>query len=284
MVLDPKQFWDKDMNLGTLPKPYFLPIVASETLASILSRRVTPGGISGFVVEGPLAGGHNAPPRGKMVLGDDGQPIYGARDKVNLAAMRELGVPFWLAGSYGSPDRLKEALADGAAGIQVGTAFALCVESGVVPEVRRALVSKALAGQAKVFTDPKASPTGFPFKVAQLEGSLSEEAVYRARRRICDLGFLREPYRREEGTIGYRCPAEPEAAFVAKGGKASETEGRKCLCNALVANIGMPQILRDGTREKCLITLGDDFAGVGRFCAGGNPDYTAADVVRTLLG
>ena len=57
-------------------------------------------------------------------------------------------------------------LAEGAAGVQVGTAFALCTDSGVVPEMRRALIIKALAGKARVFTDPVASPTGFPFKVA----------------------------------------------------------------------------------------------------------------------
>lgn len=31
-----------------------------------------------------------------------------------------------------------------------------------------------------VFTDPIASPTGFPFKVMGLEDSLSEQAVYEA--------------------------------------------------------------------------------------------------------
>ena len=39
-----------------------------------------------------------------------------------------LGLPFWLAGGYGSAEKLKEALAEGAAGIQVGTAFAFCDE------------------------------------------------------------------------------------------------------------------------------------------------------------
>ena len=60
--------------------------------------------------------------------------------------------------------------------------------------------------------------------------------------------------------------------------------GRKCLCNALVANVGMPQRLADGSRELPLVTLGDDFAGIGRFCTADHPDYSAADVIRTLLG
>lgn len=283
MVFDPRAFHEKPSRLASLTRPDFLPIISSMILASMLCKRSS-GSVEGFVVEGPLAGGHNAPPRGPRTLSSSGEPVYGPRDVVDLAALRKLGLPFWLAGSYGSPERLKEALAQGAAGIQVGTAFALCVESGMVPEVRRALVLKALDGKAVVFTDPVASPTGFPFKVARLEGTLSESDVYLQRRRVCDLGFLREPYRREDGTIGYRCAAEPEAAFVAKGGKMEDTVGRKCLCNALVSNVGMPQRLADGTHERCLITLGDDFAGVGRFCTKDRPDYTAADVIRVLLG
>lgn len=280
---DPREFHEDAPFTAALERPAFLPIVASVTLATMFARRSS-GAFSGFVIEGPTAGGHNAPPRGAVQLSADGEPVYGARDVVDLAAMRALGYPFWLAGGYGSRERFEEALALGAAGIQVGTAFALCVESGILPEIRRELVRQALAGTVKIRTDPQASPTGFPFKVAELAGSLSDRELYRQRRRICDLGFLREPYRRPDGGIGYRCPAEPEAVFAAKGGTAADSEGRVCLCNALIANVGMPQRLRDGTDERCLITLGDDAAGIGRFCAGGSLDYTAADVVRVLLG
>jgi nitronate monooxygenase len=168
--------------------------------------------------------------------------------------------------------------------VQVGTAFALCEESGMVPETRRALVRKALDGKAKVFTDPVASPTGFPFKVAQLEGTLSEASVFEARRKVCDIGYLREAYLKEDGTVGYRCPSEPEAAYLAKGGKIEETVGRKCICNGLFADIGMGQVTPDGRREPGIVTLGDDFANVGRFCPDGRLDYTAEDVVRHLLG
>ena len=283
MTFDPAAFREDADPLAVLPRPYFLPIISSDALAGILYRKSN-GPVDGFVIEGPLAGGHNAPPRGVLSLSADGEPVYGARDKVDLKAMRELGLPFWLAGSYGSSEGLRSALAEGASGIQVGTAFALCVESGLTPEIRRALVGKALAGSARVFTDPLASPTGFPFKVAKLEGTLSDEAIYKQRRRLCDLGFMRQAYRKPNGTLGYRCAAEPEATFVAKGGKPEETIGRKCLCNSLVANVGMPQLLPDGTEELPLVTLGDDLINVGQFCTAGNPDYTAADVIRILLG
>ncbi len=71
---------------------------------------------------------------------------------------------------------------------------------------------------------------------------------------------------------------------MAKGAREEDTLGRKCLCNALSANIGMPQRLPDGSYEKCLVTMGDDPINIGRFCPSGHPDYTAADVVRVLLG
>ena len=81
------------------------------------------------------------------------------------------------------------------------------------------------------------------------------------------------------------CYFRPRWALrLAKGGKPAELAGRKCICNGLFANIGMGQVLAGGSREPCLITLGDDSAGIGRFCTAGNLDYTAADVIRHLLG
>ncbi len=280
---DPTVFIEECGTLPHVERPDFLPIVSSESLAAILLRKAT-GSIEGFVVEGNVAGGHNAPPRGKMILSGSNEPIYGLRDVPDLSSFRKFGLPFWLAGKYGSPEGLRRALDEGAAGVQAGTAFALCKESGLLPAARRELIKNALAGTARVFTDALASPTGFPFKVADYAGSLSEEAVYQARRRICDVGFLRQPYRRPDGGIGYRCAAEPVAAYVAKGGREEDTIGRKCLCNALAANIGMPQRLPDGSDEKCLVTMGDDLVEVGRFCTNGQLDYSAADVVRIMLG
>jgi nitronate monooxygenase len=283
MTFNPRTFIEDETLPPPLARPDFLPIVSSDALASILMKRSS-GPIDGFIVEENTAGGHNAPPRGKTTFNEGGEPVYGIRDEAKLSAFRDLNIPFWLAGSVGSADGLREALAAGAAGVQVGTAFALCEESGMVPEIRREIVREALAGEARIFTDPLASPTGFPFKVAELEGSLSDPAVYQQRKRICDLGALRQPYRRPDGKIGYRCPAEPVAAYVAKGGREEDTVGRKCLCNALIANVGMPQRLSDGSTEKCLITLGDHVKEVGQFCSAGHVDFSAADVIRVLLG
>ena len=283
LSFDPSIFIEEASRPMALHRPDFLPIVSSESLASILLRRVT-GSIEGFIVEGNVAGGHNAPPRGKMILSAGNEPVYGLRDVAKLSSFREFGLPFWLAGRYGSPEGMQRALKEGASGVQAGTAFALCMESGLLPDTRRELIRESIAGKARIFTDAQASPTGFPFKVAHLAGSLSEQAVYEQRRRICDIGFLRQPYRRSDGGIGYRCAAEPVAAYVAKGGREVDTVGRKCLCNALAANIGMPQRLPDGSYEKCLVTMGDDLTDIGRFCSPGQLDYAAADVIRVLLG
>jgi nitronate monooxygenase len=265
--------------LPPLRRPRFLAIVASATLAVSLARRTE--GVDGFVVEGPTAGGHNAPPRGPLTLAD-GQPVYGPRDAVDLAKIRELGRPFWLAGSCATPERLRRARGDGAAGIQVGTAFACCDESGIEPALRARVLGEARDGGVSVFTDPLASPTGFPFKVAKLDGTLSDAAVFEARERRCDLGYLRELYRRPDGTLGYRCPAEPTPDYVRKGGRIEDTHGRKCVCNGLVATAGLGQWRRDGP-EPVLVTAGDDVAGLARFLPDGRSSYSASDVVAYLL-
>jgi len=263
--------------------PRFLAVVGSHVLAAHLLRGDGEHP-AGFVVEHPIAGGHNAPPRGPLRLSDEGEPVYGPRDEVDLDRMRALGLPFWLAGGQGHPDRLRDALAAGAAGVQVGTAFALCEESGMEPDLRRRAREAAAAGQLEVRTEPLASPTGYPFKVAQLPGTVAEPETLGARPRRCDLGYLTTAYRRADGTLGYRCPAEPVEDYVAKGGRVEDTEGRLCLCNGLTAAAGAPQRRRHGAVEPPLLTLGDDAIAVAAALAPDGRPYRAADVVAYLLG
>ena len=280
MHFDPADYAEGPLPL--LHRPRFLAIVSSNTLATTMLRRAS-GPVDGFVIESPTAGGHNAPPRGKLQLNAAGEPVYGERDRVNLQELRALGVPFWLAGGYGNAEKLREALDQGAAGIQVGTAFAFSQESGMRPDLKKTLLSQAVAGTGEGFTDPLASPTGFPFKVALLEGTSSELPIYQERKRVCDLGYLREPYAEQSGRIGYRCAAEPVANYVAKGGKVEETVGRKCLCNALLSNIGHAQTRKDEVAEPALVTVGDDLNTVAQFLAPGRETYSAEDVVKSLL-
>jgi nitronate monooxygenase len=278
-LFDPADFVD---DLPPLPRPRFLPIISSNALASTMLKRSN-GRVDGFVVEGPTAGGHNAPPRGQLRLNDAGEPQYGEKDEVDLDKLSELGLPFWLAGGQATREKLDDALARGAAGVQVGTAFAFCEESGLRTDLRHAILDDAASGHAGVLTDRLASPTGFPFKVAQRGGTLSDPAIYESRDRVCDVGFLREVYRRADGRIGYRCPAEPVEAYVAKGGTIETTEGRKCLCNALLSNVGHPQMRRDGAVEPPLVTAGDDLRTIARFIRPGESTYTAKDVIEALV-
>jgi nitronate monooxygenase len=268
--------------LPDLKRPRFLAIIASTTLATALLKRAS-GTIDGFVIEGPPAGGHNAPPRGVLQLDDRGEPVYGLRDHVEPESMKRFGVPFWLAGRYGDPERIREALTAGAAGVQVGTAFAFCAESGMEPEVKSRILEKVREGEAVVHTDPVASPAGFPFKVAELEGSLSDKAVGEIRPRRCDLGYLRQLFKKEDGSLGYRCPGEPVDSYVKKAGKVEETLGRKCLCNGLLATIGLPQTRSSGYVERPIVTTGTDLHQLVRFTSPSNLSYTAEDVIRFLL-
>ncbi len=277
---DPNEFCDG--QVPDLKRPEFIAIVSSATLANMLARKSS-GKVNGFIIEGPTAGGHNAPPRGKMQLSIEGEPIYGDRDGCDLKAIKALGLPFWLAGSYAEPERIAEALETGAAGVQVGTAFAFCNESGIAPELRINTVLMSKQGQAEVFTDPVASPTGFPFKVLHMDGTHSDDETYKARARICDLGYLRHAYKKENGKVGWRCPSEPIDDYLKKGGNIEDTVGRKCVCNGLLANIDLAQIQKDGTPEKPLITSGDDVADIARFLKPNADSYSAQDVIDYLL-
>lgn len=277
---DPKAFCHG--NVPVLKRPLFLGIVASATLAMTLARKSN-GVVSGFVIEGETAGGHNAPPRGTMQLNASGEPVYGSRDIVDLEKIRELGLPFWLAGSYGVPGKLAAAIRLGAAGIQVGTAFAFCEESGIRADLKQQVFQCSREGKLRVFTDPLASPTGFPFKVVQLKGTMSDAKSFPPRERLCDLGFLRHAYRKPDGTAGYRCPAEPVDDYVRKGGTEADTQGRECVCHGLVATIGLAEEDANNVSTLPLVTAGNEVANIARFLQPGRDSYTAAEVVEMLL-
>lgn len=263
-------------------RPAFFPIISSNLLATMMVRKAS-GRIDGFVIEGPTAGGHNAPPRGELKRNARGEPVYGERDVVDLRKVADLGLPFWLAGGTGWPDKLRMALEDGAAGVQVGTLFAYSNESGLDPGLKANVIARALEEQVDIYTDADASPTGFPFKVVRLAGSLSEEGPYLQRERVCDLGYLRAAYPKPSGSVGFRCPSEPVDIYVSRGGDIADTVGRKCLCNALMANVSVAQLRDGGVAELPLLTSGDDLRELGRFLAG-RREYAASDVLDHLLG
>ena len=71
--------------------------------------------------------------------------------------------------------------------------------------------------------------------------------------------------------------------YVSKGGKPEATREKKCLCNALLATIGLPQIRTGKYTEAGLVTSGNDLTAITRFLPPDGSTYGAADVVAKLL-
>ena len=279
MAFDPAAFLNAPAPV--LKRPRFLAIVSSATLAMTLARKSS-GQVDGFVVETEAAGGHNAPPRGPLQLTPNGEPLYGERDLPDVAKIRALGLPFWLAGAHATPEKLAEAQQLGAVGVQIGTAFAFCEESGMETQLKQEVGVLVRSGLTRIFTDPFASPTGFPFKVLKHPKTLAETSCYEERPRICDLGYLREVYTQPDGAIGYRCGGEPIGNFLRKGGTEEAAAGRKCLCNCLLATVGLGQTYKNHV-EPPMITAGHDVIHLARFFPAEGSRYHAADVIRQTL-
>lgn len=102
-----------------------------------------------------------------MTLDTNGEPIYGDRDQPDLPKIAALGLPYWMAGSYGERGGFAAAEALGAVGIQVGTAFAFCEESGIDPDLKRTVLAASRARQLRVFTDPVVLPHRISFQSDQ---------------------------------------------------------------------------------------------------------------------
>ena len=255
-------FDPRTLGLDNFPikRPLFLAIVTSHALVAYLNKdeETKP---DGFVIEYHVAGGHNAPPRAKNHVNDEGEAVYNELDIPNLEKIHASGSPFWLAGGYATPEKVKEAISYGAQGVQVGSLFALANESGFTNENRSSILVSLADPTMRVMTDASASPTGFPFKVIQNNQTLSNDNLYKERTRICDLGYLRTMFQREKGGIGYRCPAEPLDNYEFKNGEVDQAQGSKCLCNALMADIGLGQVRPDGRTEISLLTFGSDLDG-----------------------
>ena len=146
------------------------------------------------------------------------------------------------------PGQVAAAVAAGAAGVQVGTLFALsprvrhdgCLRDPLLDRLRSARSRSATTpGPARPASRSRSRPRGDGRQARGLRGPA----------RLCDLWYLRSPTSARDGPVGYRCAAEPVHMYVRKGGAAEDTEGRKCLCNGLTATIGLGQPRRDGHDE-----------------------------------
>lgn len=280
---DYRYFFNPENTLDNLPelkRPPFLAIINGHLAARGVRHA------DGYVVEGPTAGGHNPPARGKQ-LNELGEPLFGKKDDLDLKAFqdflknnskeREKEIqPFWLAGEYAN--QLGGALWDGAQGVQVGTPFAFSHESGIPIYEKQKIIEKIVNEGVYVYTDPRASPSGFPFKVMQVENSLSESQVYETRKRICNIGHLIDLVENENGKIITRCPAEPLEHYLRKGGKLEDTVGRKCLCNGLSATVGY-----GNPNEPAIYTSGKNHQSVKDLVKIHGINYSAKDVIDYIL-
>ena len=290
---DPKQVLGGALTRLPIEKPAFLAIASLAPLVTVLAQSPS-GAPDGFIIEHHTAGGHNAGPQGPLVKDEFGQPVYGQADEPDLDAIRAVGLPFWLAGGYGSRQGLEKALKAGATGVQVGTNFALAGESGMRPEYRNAIFEELRKGtdESALVRTTLFSPTGYPFKVVQLKGTLAEEAVYASRKRVCDIALLQQRGLDKADANGnrrilQRCPAGPLDAFVRDRGLPQNAEGKRCLCNGLLSTVGLAQALtRDGatTFEPAIVTLGNHLEGVRRLSSNGQWVYWAKDAVDDILG
>ncbi|MBK8988800.1 MAG: nitronate monooxygenase [Chloroflexi bacterium] len=293
IAFDPQQVAEGRLTTRPLTTPAFLAIVSLEDLVKVLAESKT-APPDGFIIEHHTAGGHNASPLGPLVRDTLGQPIYGARDEANLSAIRAVGIPFWLAGGYGSHAKLQEALAAGANGVQVGTVFALAEESGMKPEYRSAILAALKNGvdDADLVRTTTFSPTGFSFKVVQLQDTLSEAEVYESRKRVCDIGMLQQrgfnkPDEHGERTLFQRCPAGPIETYINKRGLERNTDERRCLCNGLLSSVGLGQVKEiqgELVEEPAIVTLGNHLDGIRRLSRQGQTHYYVQDVVADILG
>lgn len=268
---DPKEVMGEYKALN---RPLFLGIVSGYVAARALQNHV-----DGYIVEGHIAGGHNAPARGKEYT-ENGEPVYGVKDEMDFVKLNKLiekmgkGQRYFLAGGYAS--RLAEAMELGASGVQVGSAFAFCRESRIESRLKRNVLEKIMNGGV-VYTDPRVSPSGFPFKVFQIDGTLSDEDVRNARVPTCNLGYLLELYE-SKGRILSRCSAEPESSYVKKGGSVDDKIGRGCICNGLLPTIGL-----GNSWEPPVVTVGSDLEDVRKLVEIHGLDYTAKDVISYVL-
>jgi len=252
-------------------RPAFLAIVSAHEQAQALASNPATRP-SGFVVEGPAAGGHNAPPRQKK-KDSRGYYEYGPEDIADLKAVAAIGLPFWAAGGRGYPRSAGEPRYKR----QVGTLFALCRESGMDPEIRKKALKMIWSQELDVVTDAVASPSTYPFKVAKVPGTMGDPAVYSERRRVCDVGHLRG-WRPREGKVVGLCPAMEPAGFKQSGGASWRTQGCMCLCNGLLATCGLGQ-----PKEPGLVTLGDIEPVRTLLKRLHRMDYSAAEAIDFLL-
>lgn len=259
--------------LKEMPFPHLIPILSNfafpKRIMDVWHREFNGTKPFAFVLEHHRAGGHNAPPRNKE--------SFGEQDDINTYYKKviDLGVPVYIAGAGDTCEDFLYWISKGAYGLQIGSRFALCDESGMRRDLKDRVLEQNGREDSEVQTSNRLSPTGYPFKYLPLPGTLSDSTVYDARKRVCNKGYLLQthiitlPDGTEKET--YICAAMPEKQYDKLGGDLVEQEGRVCLCNALFSTAGAA-----APTEPPLITLGANGARIKR-------RWTAREVLEDIL-
>ena len=269
MRLDPAEY--AEGPLPVLERPRFLAIVSSNTLAATMLRRAN-GRVDGLVIESPTAGGHNAPPRGKLQLNAAGEPVYGERDRVNMAELRALGVPFWLAGGYGSAG--KAARGAGRRGGRAG-GNRVCLQ----PRIGHAGRPEAAApgpGRCRHGRGVYRS-AGLAHRLSLQGGAarghfVGSANVYEERKRVCDLGYLREPYAAGEARSATAAPRSRWTIMWPRAARSRTRWGANACATRCWPTSGYAQTRKDGAVEPALVTVGDDLNTIAQFLAPGRSE------------
>ena len=178
------------------PAVALVPIVSEARAASLIVRRWQRRGRTpdAIVVEHPrYAGGHLGATRLDEVADarfDFARVLPEIRQALHDAGLDADRIPLVAAGGINSPERVKAALAAGAAAVQVGTAFAVAEEGDAHPNFKRVL-AEARPEDIVVFM----SVAGLPARAVRtpwLAGYLDKLSILEARakkRRQCTLAW-----------------------------------------------------------------------------------------------
>ena len=223
-----------------------------------------------------------------------GQPMYGVRDEADLAAIRAVHLPFWLAGGYGSQARLHEALAAGANGVQVGTVFALAEESGMKSEYRSAILAALKSGRGRRRSGAHDHLLAYRlfFQGRPTGGhALGRRCLCRPtahlRHRHLATARLQQAGRIWAAHAFPTLSGRPGGRYVKQRGLERNTDERRCLCNGLLSCVGLGQVKEiqgELVEEPAIVTLGNHLDGVRRLSRQGQTHYYVQDVVADILG
>lgn len=199
-----------------------IPIVSSARALELICRKWERLGYrpDAAVLEGPLAGGHLG--FKMMEIPDPAHALENLLPHVIDVAAKFGNFPVIAAGGIFTAEDIRAIVAQGAAGVQMGTRFLATHESSATADYKQAVVRST--EEDIVVADIPGSPCGLPFRVIKT-APMYITALARGRPPRCDKGYLLQ---RDKGGAYTQCPAK----------EANETFF--CICNGLFSSAGYP--------------------------------------------